>query len=293
MITAGMVAAAASELLGESIGRESVTGFYGESKWRVPTKAGLAFIKALEADRHSPFPDEGAGLDELRRARAIRVPEVWAVGSAQSLSLIVSEWLELGENSAASDAMLGSQLAAQHRTTAERFGWRRENYLGASRQPNAWSDSWIDFFREQRLRYQLNLAAANAGRSDTGWIDRGLLLCDRVSTLLDHHPRASLLHGDLWRGNAGTTPDGQPVVFDPAVYFGDREADIAMTRLFGGFGGAFYSAYEECWPLDAGSEVRATLYNLYHVLNHFNMFGASYLRQARNMIEELLAETAG
>jgi protein-ribulosamine 3-kinase len=291
MITASRVAASASELLQEPIEGAAVQRLAGDSKWRIAARAGAAFVKAIEENALSPFSAEAEGLRELRDACAVRVPDIWAAGTAGRLSLIVLEWLDLRQTSAASDAVLGRQLAIQHRITAPQFGWSMENTLGASRQLNSWSDSWIEFFRDRRLGYQLDLAAANAGRPDAPWVDRGRLLCERLGELLrDHRPQPSLLHGDLWSGNRGATPDGRPVIFDPAVYFGDREADIAMTRLFGGFSSAFYSAYEASWPIDAGADTRSTLYNLYHVLNHFNLFGAGYLQEARNMIDELLAE---
>jgi protein-ribulosamine 3-kinase len=111
-----------------------------------------------------------------------------------------------------------------------------------------------------------------------------------LPALLDHGPAPSLLHGDLWTGNLGYLPDGTPAVFDPAVYYGDREADLAMSELFGGFGRDFYAAYRDAWPLDAGYGTRKTLYNLYHILNHLNLFGGGYLGQARAMIDRLLAE---
>ena len=291
MITADVVAAATSELLGERVDASVIFNLSGESKWRMPTKAGMAFVKTISAAHDSPFVAEAAGLRQLREAGAVRVPDVWAVGTAVNLSLIVIEWLDLVRNTDASDAMFGKQLAAQHRHTAQRFGWHVDNTLGASPQPNPWTDTWSEFFREHRLGHQLTLAATHVGRSSTHWIDRGRSLCDRMDDLLEgHRPQPSLLHGDLWSGNRGTTPDGRPAIFDPAVYFGDREADIAMTRLFGGFGARFYSAYDESWPLEPGAEIRGNLYNLYHVLNHFNLFGESYAVQARAMIDDLLSE---
>jgi len=122
-------------------------------------------------------------------------------------------------------------------------------------------------------------------------IDAGHRLCESLAAFFPgYRPPPSLLHGDLWSGNWGAVGAGEPVIFDPAVYYGDRETDLAMTRLFGGFGPAFYAAYESTWPLDPGASTRVTLYQLYHVLNHFNMFGGGYLAQARAMIERLLAQ---
>lgn len=154
-------------------------------------------------------------------------------------------------------------LAAVHGTTSERFGWASDNWIGLAPQENGWSDDWADFFLEKRLKPQ----AAKCGLSGH--------LPDVRRILEGHRPEASLLHGDLWSGNAGFTPDG-PVIFDPAVYYGDREADLAMTELFGGFPAQFYSAYG---PLPDGYQVRKHLYNLYHLLNHLNLFGTGYRAQ--------------
>jgi fructosamine-3-kinase len=154
------------------------------------------------------------------------------------------------------------------------------------------SDSWPRFFAERRLRPQLALARSSG--ADRITLQDGEELCEKLAAFfLDGHPLPSLLHGDLWGGNAGMLPDGTPVVFDPACYYGDRETDIAMSELFGGFPESFYAAYREAWPLDSGYEARKTLYNLYHILNHFNIFGAGYLGQAKRMIARLLAELRG
>jgi fructosamine-3-kinase len=208
------------------------------------------------------------------------------------------EWLELAPGSSSGDTLLGEQLAAQHRVSAARFGWHRDNTIGSTPQPNAWSEGWVEFLRQRRLGFQLELAASklrttsrSSVRADMRLLERGRLLCESLDVLFEgYRPVPSLLHGDLWSGNYGTAADGQPVIFDPAVYFGDREAELAMTRLFGGFTAAFYSAYEASWPVDNGARVRTTLYNLYHVLNHFNVFGGAYRQQAASMIDELLAE---
>src|SRR5262249_29793225 len=155
----------------------------------------------------------------------------------------------------------------------------RVNTIGMTPQINEADSDWIRFFRERRLRYQLDLAVGNGYGGDLQ--KQGAQLLERMHGLFaGHRPQPSLLHGDLWGGNWGATADGTPVIFDPAVYFGDREADIAMTRLFGGFDTSFYGAYESAWPLEAGWQARTTLYNLYHVLNHLNLFGAGYLSQA-------------
>jgi fructosamine-3-kinase len=221
------------------------------------------------------FEAEAEGLWELTRTGAIRVPAVQRVGIENGQAVIAMEHIERSDTESA-DAKLGEQLAQLHRTTHAKFGWHRDNTIGLTPQINDPCDNWVEFFREQRLRYQLDLL-----NFETDWLD-GL-----ESYFSDHEPQPSLLHGDLWGGNWFTAANGEPVIFDPACYYGDREADIAMTYLFGGFRPEFYAAYEAAWPLDEGHERRRDLYNLYHVLNHANLFGGGYLRQAREMIERL------
>ena len=172
--------------------------------------------------------------------------------------------------------------------TEARFGWGRDNTIGPTPQANAWSGDWTEFFRERRLRPQLELARRGGlARALSAPGERLLGCVDRL--LAGHRPAASLLHGDLWGGNWLASSGGEPVLFDPAVYYGDRETDVAMTRLFGGFGAAFYRAYEAAAPLPPGWPERCELYNLYHVLNHANLFGSAYARQAQSIIERLLA----
>jgi fructosamine-3-kinase len=235
------------------------------------------------------FEAEAAGLAELKQAQAVRVPEVLAVGANSNGSWLVLEWIDLRPPSPASDAALGEQLALQHRSSAEAFGWQRDNTIGATPQQNAWLADWPTFFKERRLRFQLDLAVRRGFRGRLQ--QRGEVLLDRLDSLFKtYHPVPSLLHGDLWGGNRAADERGRPVVFDPAVYYGDREADLAMSRLFGSFSAEFYSAYEACWALDEGAPIRTGLYNLYHVLNHLNLFGDGYLTEALGLIERLVAE---
>jgi fructosamine-3-kinase len=246
------------------------------------------FIKVNAASMRDMFEAERAGLEELAGAAAIRVPHPLAVGCDGAQSWLVLEDIRLGQPCPGSARDAGRRLAALHRATATAFGWSRDNTIGATPQPNAWTASWLDFWRDRRLGHQLQLAARNGyGRRLQ---DLGRRLMERLPALLDHAPAPSLLHGDLWGGNIGYTAEGEPVIFDPAVYYGDREADLAMTELFGGFGGEFYAGYREAWPLDAGYSTRKVLYNLYHVLNHLNLFGGGYGAQAESMMARLLAE---
>jgi fructosamine-3-kinase len=198
---------------------------------------------------------------------------------------LILEWLELERVRTRDSASLGRALAALHEHLGPRFGWHRDNWLGKTRQTNAWCDDWLTFLAEQRIGSQLRLAHDNGF---TQLAREGALLLQRLQSLLaDHAPAPSLLHGDLWSGNAAIS-QGQPVVFDPACYYGDRESDLAMTRLFGGFDDAFYAAYEEAAPLPAGHQPRCLIYQLYHLLNHLNLFGGGYLSQCRAVIARLI-----
>lgn len=247
------------------------------------------FTKSAAAAALPMFEAEAAGLAALRAAGAVRVPEVISCGLVVGRARIELEHLDLRGLDRASGALLGEQLADLHRHTGERFGFHADNYIGGSPQENGWRDNWALFYGERRLRPQLRRALDNG--MDRQLVREGESVAERVSAFfLDYRPPPSLLHGDLWGGNASALPDGTPVIFDPAVYYGDREADVAMSELFGGFPESFYAAYRAAWPLDSGYETRKTLYNLYHVLNHFNLFGAGYLGQARRMIGQLLAE---
>jgi fructosamine-3-kinase len=247
------------------------------------------FAKVNTAASAPMFAAEAEGLAALREAKAIRVPEVIARGDDGERAWLVLEWLDLVPLTPASGAQLGSALALQHGIPREKFGWARDNFIGASPQVNGWSDDWLAFWRERRLHAQLRLAAHN--RLPSGMIDRGERLAADCEAFFRHYrPARSLLHGDLWGGNAGALADGTPAAFDPAVYVGDREADLAMTELFDGFPKDFHAAYRAAFPLDDGYAVRRDLYNLYHVLNHANLFAGGYVRQAEQSINRLLSE---
>jgi fructosamine-3-kinase len=231
------------------------------------------------------FEAEADGLREIGSTQAIRVPEILGCGIENGESFLELERFSFDRATAETEAKLGKQLAKLHRYTAERFGWFRDNTIGPTPQINTWSDDWISFFRVHRLDYQLELATANG--YGTAVQERGSKLASNLESLFDGYaPVASLLHGDLWGGNWGSV-NGEPVIFDPAVYYGDRESDIAMTLLFGGFGRSFYEAYEKSWPMAAGHEQRRKLYQLYHVLNHLNLFGRSYLGRATELLAQL------
>lgn len=247
------------------------------------------FVKTGAASALPRFAAEAAGLAALRATHAVRVPEVHSCAIVEGQARLEIEFLDLRGLGRESGARLGRQLAELHRHVGERFGFAADNWIGGSPQQNGWRDDWPRFFADHRLRPQLQWALQNG--MEKKLVSDGESLADRLAAFfVDYHPQPSLLHGDLWGGNASALSDGTPVIFDPAVYYGDREADLAMSELFGGFPDSFYAAYRIAWPIDSGYETRKTLYNLYHVLNHYNLFGAGYLSQARRMIGRLLAE---
>ena len=247
------------------------------------------FVKLNDADRLAMFEAEAAGLEEIRRAQVIKTPQPVCSGSDSDQAFLVLEWIPVTGTTGPSQELLGTQLAAMHRVTRREYGWYRNNTIGSTPQSNTPSATWNEFWKNQRLGFQLELAGRNGyGNTLARLGDRLMARIDAF--FVDYAPAASLVHGDLWSGNHGADEHGNPVIFDPAVYYGDRETDIAMTELFGGFTKRFYHAYQAAYPLDAGYKVRRTLYNLYHILNHLNIFGESYLHQAETMIQQLLSE---
>lgn len=244
--------------------------------YRATIEGAARFIKVNDARFADAFAAEADGLEALRGAGA-RTPRALHHGTHGQQAFLVLEFLEL--QGSGDWAALGTMLAQTHRQAGPRFGWARDNYLGATPQQNRWHDDWPTFFAQCRLAPQLSLAARRGFRLDPG---------KALDLLRSHSPEPALLHGDLWSGNAAFTPEGAPVIFDPAVYYGDREADLAMTELFGGFPKAFYAAYEAAYPLARGYALRKHLYNLYHLLNHLNLFGGGYAAQVRSTLGLLL-----
>ncbi len=279
---AQQITAASGEVF-QPTGQQPVGGGCINESWLLEDGQRRYFIKLNSPDGLAMFEAERDGLQELAAAEAIRVPLPLVCGVDGGRAWLALEALELGGRG--DPAQLGRQLAALHRRQSERFGWHRDNTIGSTPQYNSQHHDWVAFYRQQRLRPQLALAG------DPALSEAGERLCEALPSLFsDYRPQPSLLHGDLWSGNYSYTRAGEPVLFDPAVYYGDREADLAMTELFGGFAGAFYDAYQEAWPTDPGYRARKTLYNLYHVLNHYNLFGGGYRRQAEGMIRRLLSE---
>jgi fructosamine-3-kinase len=254
---------------------ERVAGGCINECYRVSADGASGFLKVNAESHADAFAAEAEGLQALQAA-GMRTPGPVLHGVAAGRAYLLLEYLDL--SGPRDFGALGRMLAATHRRHGPRFGWRRNNYIGATAQDNAWGETWMRFWRERRLAPQLALARANGFHLEGTGLE---------AVLVGHEPEPSLLHGDLWSGNAGFGHQG-PVVFDPAVYYGDREADLAMTELFGGFPAQFYAAYQQAYPLPAGYAQRKHLYNLYHLLNHLNLFGRGYLEQVTATLRLLL-----
>ena len=247
------------------------------------------FVKLNKTESIQMFEAEATGLQEIKNSHAIRVPTPICWGKNETNSWLVLEYIEMDSATKNGSEALGIGLAEMHRMSFEKFGWVQNNTIGSTPQINEFSFDWIKFWRKHRLGYQLQLAKTNGYTGKL--LKQGECLMAELDTFFSGTTKvASLLHGDLWSGNYSYDVAGSPVLYDPAPYYGDRETDLAMTELFGGFSTTFYAAYSEAYPLDPGYKIRKILYNLYHILNHLNLFGASYLHQAEHMIEKLLTE---
>ncbi|MEY4518612.1 MAG: hypothetical protein RLZZ499_1211 [Cyanobacteriota bacterium] len=264
---------------------KSVSGGCINQGYQVSSQDRTYFVKLNDVSKVEMFAAEALGLKQMYATQTITVPQPVCWGTAANSSYLVLQWLDLAGGSNQSWTEMGRQLAAMHRVgTSKDFGWSRNNTIGSTPQINTWMDNWADFFAEQRIGYQLKLAKRRGGN-----FPESNRVVDLVrNKLAEWQPPVSLVHGDLWSGNAVISSDGAPIILDPATYYGDRETDLAMTELFGGFPTAFYQGYNEAWQLDSGYGQRKSIYNLYHVLNHFNLFGGGYANQAQTIIQGLI-----
>jgi fructosamine-3-kinase len=240
------------------------------------------FLKSLPLGQSGLLSAEADGLQAISETHTVRTPRRIGRGVHGDTAWLALEFLQLETRTPSCDARLGRELAAMHGHCGERFGWHRNNYIGLTAQRNEQSDDWGDFFAEQRLAPQFERVARREPDGRWAAISHAVLEAwSRVSA--GHRPEPCLLHGDLWRGNAAQIGDDTPVVYDPAVHYGDRECDLAMTHLFGGFDDAFYAAYDSAWPLPDGAAERRLFYKLYHMLNHANLFGGPYLEASQRL----------
>ena len=245
------------------------------------------FAKSNHIDNINMFKFERECLLLLKRfanESYIYIPKPLDLISYQRISILVLEWMDLNQSQ---QSLLGKGLALLHKSSTEEnnknFGWGSEGFIGSNSQIKGWESDWGKFFVNYRLKPQLKKAEKWGVRLD----DYEDLLKYLSSYLNNHHPRVSLVHGDLWSGNCGSTGNGLGSLYDPASYWGDREVDISMTKLFGGFNKDFYKGYEEIWPLDDFSKDRTEIYNLYHLLNHANIFGGSYQEASLRILKNL------
>lgn len=250
------------------------------------------FIKQNDLSHSAVLESEFSSLQRMVNEYGLDYPRPIGFYQSEQACYLLMAFHRLGGGFATISAdkigaELGEMLAQQHKIFDSQFGWMEDNFIGLTPQPNKHCDQWVEFYRERRLESQLSLAR-NRGLSKQ--------LNDGVVELMNHlevffhnyEPQPSLLHGDLWSGNFSIDLDTQkPLLFDPAPYFGDREADIAMTELFGGFPAGFYTAYQQHFPLHEGYERRKPLYNLYHALNHFNLFGSGYAGMVGSLLSEM------
>jgi fructosamine-3-kinase len=279
-------------------GQRPVGGGCIHHAWELQLADGRRlFAKTNRAALLPVLEAEADGLEALRRAAgALQIPEPLALGitsGGQGEAVLVLSWLELQQAGGTQGRgwwQLGAQLAALHRASLDNpgggFGWSRDNFIGSGPQANGWMASWCDFFGQRRLAPQLRQAEASGQR-----LPGASELLEALPDLLGgHQPDPCLVHGDLWIGNAALLTDGSAALFDPAVYRGDREVDLAMAQLFGGFPQSFFEGYDATWPRPEGHRQRSRLYNLYHQLNHANLFGGGYWQQAAATASDLLKQ---
>ncbi len=280
------------------LGQKSVAGGCINQNYVLQTNLGNYFVKLNQANLVEMFVAEAKGLLQMQATNTIKVPQPICYGTVNDRAYLVLEWLDLSKNMHQDWSFMGEKLALMHGFSVanlqlnqpldqpldQSFGWVMNNTIGSTPQLNPWTKNWAKFFAEERIGYQMQLAQRRGGQfPETSKVVEAV-----YQALSNHQPQPSLVHGDLWGGNAAITNAGEPVIFDPATYVGDREVDLAMTKLFGGFPKEFYQGYHQTFPLAPGYEQRKNIYNLYHILNHFNLFGGSYANQANQIIRETL-----
>jgi fructosamine-3-kinase len=255
---------------------------------RLETDDAPLFLKYGDAQVARTFPGEAAGLEAMRAAESpLTIPAVIdRVGpDGDRPGFLVMAWVETGRKGDSFWDEFGQGLAQMHRHAHEQYGFEQDNFIGRLPQQNEWMDTWPAFYRTQRLEPQVRMARER-DRWRTDWTDALEALYRRLPDILPETPEASVLHGDLWKGNYMVTAAGDPAIIDPATYYGHREADLAMTELFGGYQDRFYAAYREAWPLAPGYDTRKKVYNLYHLINHLNLFGAGYASSVEGILRD-------
>lgn len=284
-----------SEQLGQTVQIHSATSVSGgdiSQAYKLHTSVGNFLLKTNRAEFAQLFSSELHNLHKIADSHSILVPKGIASGLFDNSAWLLLEFVEMASHG--DDVQRGRDLALMHQhlnRSAKPFGWDENNFIGLTPQYNHWHKDWVEFYAQQRLTPQLEMAERNSMHPTT--LDSGYRLIESLDFWFqDYQPKASLLHGDLWGGNSAFTRDGDAIIFDPASYYGDHETDLAMTELFGGFSQAFYRGYNEVFTIDEGYQSRKPLYNLYHIINHFNLFGGHYQHQAANTIQTLLHQAS-
>lgn len=280
MIPEPVVSWCADNDYGEILSAQPVGGGCINNGSRLETASGQTlFLKQNNSSPADMFSRESEGLLALVVEGGPRVPEPYLFG----LDFILIEDLNPAPLSADYWELFGKELAALHKQTGTRFGFEHDNYIGSTAQPNPWTEDEYVFFAESRLGFQAELAAEQ-GLLRSEHVRRVRQLSEQLPNLIPSQP-AALIHGDLWSGNAMTGPAGEPAIIDPAAHYGWAEAELGMTTLFGGFPSLFYNAYQEINPLTPGWRDRLPIYNLYHLLNHLNLFGSSYYGRVISILD--------
>jgi fructosamine-3-kinase len=253
--------------------------------WRIDTNLGKLFLKYNYSERYPyMFEKEAMGLRLLKEESEFHIPEVKVAGDGAKFAFIVLEYLESGKRRKDYWTELGRRLANMHQNSNVYFGLDHDNFMGSLPQYNIAHDEWVDFFICERLEKQVELAFNNDEITKT-LMQKFEVLYSKLEEIFPPEAPA-LLHGDLWNGNVMTAPDGSATLIDPAVYYGHREIDIAMTKLFGGFDSDFYHSYNETFPLEEDWDERVDICNLYPLLIHLNLFGSSYLSGIKKVLKK-------
>ncbi|VAW47294.1 Ribulosamine/erythrulosamine 3-kinase potentially involved in protein deglycation [hydrothermal vent metagenome] len=269
----------------------AISGGDSHSAYQLHTPNQNYFLKLAPLHQRPILEAEQHNLNALLQSNTLNCPTPYATGTYQEHAWLLMEFILL--TTSGNEAQRGKDLALMHHQINRKpqpFGWFEDNFIGLTAQQNAWSNDWVHFYGQHRLLPQLELSQLKGAPSTL--YQSGIKLIKVLPFWFqDYQLEASLLHGDLWAGNSAFTSEGEPIFFDPACYYGDRETDLAMTELFHGFNPDFYQGYHEIFPIDSGYQQRKPLYQLYHLLNHFNLFGGAYLQQAEQSIQQLLQQT--
>lgn len=265
---------------------EPISGGCINAAFKLTMATGETFFVKRNSRALLPmFQAEICGLQALAETKKVRVPTPLGTVQSAEHAFLVMSWISHGPSHGSTHERLGRELAELHRhSAAKEFGFEIDNFIGSSPQPNDWSSSWKKFFVEHRIEYQLRIAKSNGFGSSFRNPKR---LLKNIEDLLSDSPKPSLIHGDLWSGNFIVDSDGDPVLIDPAPYWADREAEFGIVTMFGGFKESFFAAYRESYPFESGFERRLLAYQLYHYLNHLNLFGESYLAQVQKIIAKI------